>query len=102
MAAEGGTGGVDDVAGGLLARCRERDHPWNIWSLLVGDTSRMKDTVAHTGMEAAKMSGLFLSLFPSPSPVGFIETRPASSQVLHTLLANNSRFSAVEGDLKTE
>ena len=27
MAAEGDTSGVDDVAGGLLTRCRERDHP---------------------------------------------------------------------------
>lgn len=38
MAAEGDTGGVDDVAGGLLTQCRERDHPLkhvDICSLLV-------------------------------------------------------------------
>jgi len=60
----------------------------------------MKDAVADTGMEAAKLSGLSLSLFPST--VVFIETRPASSQILHTLLASSSRFSTVGGDLKTE
>lgn len=26
----------------------------------------MRDAVAHTEMEAAKLNGLFLSLFPSP------------------------------------
>lgn len=46
-------------------------------------------------MEAAKVSGLFLSLFLSP--VVFIETRPASSQILRTLPASNSRFSGRNG-----
>lgn len=64
------------------------------------NTSGMKDAVAHSGMEAAKLNGLFLH--SSRLPLSFIETRPASSQIVHTLLASSSRFSVVEADLKTE
>ena len=62
----------------------------------------MRDAVAHTEMEAAKLNGLVCFFHSSRLPSSFLKTRPTSSQSDHTLPASGCRFSTIETDLKTE
>lgn len=70
-----------------------REERRDICSLLAENTSEMKDGVAHSGMELAKLSGLSFPFVP----VVFIETRPASSQIHHTLPTSGSHFQHASG-----